>query len=518
MFLNWNKTKVAGALIAALCMAGISSADQRSSSSRLGVSDYYISQDTISTIGDNSAEVVIELITNGSNDTLPIDLAFILDNSGSMGMGTTKMTDAKAATDTVINHMNFANGDRGAIVTFHDYATVRQEYTSNDSLLHAAVSPIYPQDGTVYSTGLQAALDLVGSGNPEYFIFLSDGENSGSDDYSALLDTAVSHNIKIFTIGLGTDNFDSLSLIDMAGKTGGKYYHVPISDSLPTIFSILYEFINDQVITDIRLDAYPNNDEFGNFEPIIPSAVSGKWSDITNGKHCEFGSLAANEIKEIKFNLTELIPDVHDTAIYTVIKGAVLSYNDRAGYEHSIELDSLTVTVVGDTIPDPISEVVVKSANKNTHDGYKEYNAQIELYNIDTTTQSGWGDPIPMQELTIRYWYDRDIDGSIDESHVEFFDNWGTTEVHNKDFAGTSIASVVKNEADSYVEIRFAPEAGVLDQKICVQFQVKKTSGNWSDVFDVDNDYSYNGESEYTENKKITVYRNGKLIAGTEPN
>lgn len=517
MFFNWKKAKMTATVVATLGLAATSFAGQQSSSSRLGVSDYYLTETEISSIGDNNdLEVVIEMITNGANDTLPIDLAFILDNSGSMGSDN-KMVNAKAATDTVINHMNFANGDRGAIVTFDNNAIVRQAYTNSEDSLHAAVSPIQDAGGTDFGKGIQAALDLVGSANPEYFIFLSDGANGGAD-YSALLDTAVAHNIKIFTIGLGTGNVDALK--NIANETNGKYYHVPISDSLPGIFRILYDFINDQVVTDIRLDAYPNNAEFGNFTAVEPNPVVAQWTDITDGKHLEYGSLPANDVKKIRFKLSELLPDQLDTGDYTVMKSALLSYKDRLGVERTIELDSLNVKVVGDSIPVDESQVVVKSANKNTYNGYKEYNAQIELHNIDTTSETGFGEEIPMQEITIRYWYDRDVAGSIDVSHVEFFDNWGTTEVHTRNEAETNVvagASVVHG-AESYVEVRFSADAGVLSEKICVQFQVQKTTGDSFDAFDVTNDYSYNGQWDYIANENITVYRNGVLIAGNEPN
>ncbi|WP_133055278.1 cellulose binding domain-containing protein [Niastella koreensis] len=74
-----------------------------------------------------------------------------------------------------------------------------------------------------------------------------------------------------------------------------------------------------------------------------------------------------------------------------------------------------------------------------------------------------------------------------------------------------------KNGAFGYVEYLFDSAAGVLPaggNTGAVQSRISNT--NWGN-FNEQDDYSYTQNTTYTLNEKITLYRNGKLIGGTEP-
>jgi hypothetical protein len=74
-----------------------------------------------------------------------------------------------------------------------------------------------------------------------------------------------------------------------------------------------------------------------------------------------------------------------------------------------------------------------------------------------------------------------------------------------------------KNGAFGYVEYLFDSTAGVLPAGAntgVIQSRIANT--NWGN-FNEQDDYSYRQNTTYVLNEKITLYRNGKLIGGTEP-
>ncbi|OKP91571.1 glycoside hydrolase family 5 [Paenibacillus helianthi] len=122
------------------------------------------------------------------------------------------------------------------------------------------------------------------------------------------------------------------------------------------------------------------------------------------------------------------------------------------------------------------------------------------------------GTSIPLNELTIRYWYTSD--GNTAQT-LEF------------DYAAIGkeklLASIVPmaqplSGADTYAEIGFTASAGSLAASGTtgdIQFRIHKN--NWTNYNQVD-DYSFKPAiTSYAANNHITIYHKGKLIYGIEP-
>ncbi|WP_375448385.1 cellulose binding domain-containing protein [uncultured Fibrella sp.] len=119
------------------------------------------------------------------------------------------------------------------------------------------------------------------------------------------------------------------------------------------------------------------------------------------------------------------------------------------------------------------------------------------------------GTPVPYNQVTVRYWFTAEQFAPIN-TFIDY------AQLGN----GKVKANYVRPEgaragADGYVEYSFDPSAGSLGANSGpIQSRFAKqdyTNFNQSD------DYSFAANNAYTANQKITVYRNGQLVWGTEP-
>jgi uncharacterized protein YegL len=170
----------------------------------------------------------------GSTPT-PLDLAFVLDSSGSMADNdpqglrkseSKKLVDALLATD------------RASVVDFDSSARVAQALTSDKAALKAAIDTINDSGGTDIGAGVRSGIDSLGAqgDRARVIVLLTDGDGSYS---SALTAEAKSKSITIYTVGLGSAVNDTL-LRDIATQTGGSYFPVAQAAQLAAAFDEIH--------------------------------------------------------------------------------------------------------------------------------------------------------------------------------------------------------------------------------------------------------------------------------------
>jgi hypothetical protein len=119
---------------------------------------------------------------------------------------------------------------------------------------------------------------------------------------------------------------------------------------------------------------------------------------------------------------------------------------------------------------------------------------------------------VSLSDLKLRYYFSLQGDPA-----QQFNCDWAQVGCSNVMGALVPMASP-SLDADHYLEISFTENAGALapgSQSGDIQSRVHKV--DWSNYNEAD-DYSYIGsQSAYGTNSKITLYRNGTLIAGVEP-
>jgi hypothetical protein len=131
----------------------------------------------------------------------------------------------------------------------------------------------------------------------------------------------------------------------------------------------------------------------------------------------------------------------------------------------------------------------------------------------DIQIQNVTGAPIPLSELTVRYWYTNG--GTRDQ---QFFVDFATIGASNVQGA-FALKHILGQGADSYLEVSFTSGAGSLQPNAQTgTIQMRFNRVDFSNYNETD-DYSYNGslQNTYGENTKITVYRRGILVWGKEP-
>jgi cellulose 1,4-beta-cellobiosidase len=119
---------------------------------------------------------------------------------------------------------------------------------------------------------------------------------------------------------------------------------------------------------------------------------------------------------------------------------------------------------------------------------------------------------VPLSEVTIRYWFTND--GS---AGANYWCDWAQLGTAN--LAGTvRTVSPARVGADRYLEISFKTTAGSLAAGASTgEIQSRFSKSDWTN-FSQTNDASFDASrTSYADWTKVTVYRNGTLVWGTEP-
>ncbi len=138
--------------------------------------------------------------------------------------------------------------------------------------------------------------------------------------------------------------------------------------------------------------------------------------------------------------------------------------------------------------------------------------SQWRLYNPDPTL-------IPLSELTIRYWFTYDgAAGNLvaDTGYTDLTGGYSAQRVITAN-VNDSIGTTSRVNADRYYEVGFGAAAGDMYWGDYVTIQARYHTDSWATLTQT-NDYSFDAtKTAFANWSKITVYRNGTLVAGTEP-
>ena len=118
---------------------------------------------------------------------------------------------------------------------------------------------------------------------------------------------------------------------------------------------------------------------------------------------------------------------------------------------------------------------------------------------------------VPLSELTIRYWY------TNDGSQPQVFDcDFASRGCSNISASFVTIPAVTG--ANTYLQLSFGAGAGSLAAgQQSGEIQARLHSQNWSNYTEGD-DYSYDAtKTSFADWTRVTLYRNGALVWGTEP-
>lgn len=191
-----------------------------------------------------------------------VDIVLCIDVSGSMTAQDLTPNRLEAAKSVAIDFVNKRVTDRVGIVIFSGESFTQCPLTTDRRVLVSAIENIRNgllEDGTAIGSGLGTSVDRLRSSKSKskVVILLTDGENNGGlIDPETAKEIAKAFQVKVYTIGVGTDGYapqpvntpmgivmqsgkvsiDEKLLKQIAGETGGKYFRAKDNDGLQGIY------------------------------------------------------------------------------------------------------------------------------------------------------------------------------------------------------------------------------------------------------------------------------------------
>ncbi len=171
----------------------------------------------------------------------PVNLALVLDRSGSMGGA--KLEKAKEAAIEVLRRLEARDIFSLVVYDTHFETLVPAQSAGNAEWIEARIREIRPGSSTALFGGVsQGAAELRKNLNREYvnrIILLSDGlanvGPSAPDDLGRLGAALIKEGIAVTTVGVGTDYNEDL-MARLSQSSDGSTYFVENSQDLPRIF------------------------------------------------------------------------------------------------------------------------------------------------------------------------------------------------------------------------------------------------------------------------------------------
>lgn len=215
--------------------------------------------------GGGEAFAGFELTTTAAaGQRPPLDLALVIDHSGSMSDG--RIDHAKSAAIGLVQKLGA--DDHVALIEYDDSAQVLVQSTAMDphgkDAMMSAIQRIELGGGTNLNGGMlmgrQEVERVYSTGHVSRVILLSDGRaNVGVTDTASIADNArdaANHGIHISSVGIGLDfNEDLMEAIAESGR--GNYHYVKEASDLDRVIAEEMSGISATVATNVELRLTP---------------------------------------------------------------------------------------------------------------------------------------------------------------------------------------------------------------------------------------------------------------------
>jgi Ca-activated chloride channel family protein len=218
-----------------------------------------------SIIALSSPIVENNIITNKNKG---YDIALVLDTSGSMkeiGFDKNNRNIDKFATvqKIVSEFIDKRKNDNLALIVFGEFSFVASPLTYDKTILKDILVRLFigiAGEKTAIIDSLVQTIKILSKSESKskIAILLTDGRNTaGKIPYNVATKILEKHKIKIYTIGIGTErDYDKRLLVDIAKKSGGKFFSAHNSKVLNSI----YEEIDKLEKSEIKSDKYIKKD------------------------------------------------------------------------------------------------------------------------------------------------------------------------------------------------------------------------------------------------------------------
>ncbi len=193
---------------------------------------------------DNGRKITEYKIEERKEETLPFNISFVLDHSGSIGEQ--RATNIQQAVLNILDNkldkdyfsiIKFSKSIEETVKSSNNKAQIRSQFPINGLAGFGQTTSLY--DGII--SGLNT---LSGESSGRAIIVITDGyDNASERSLNDMLSRAVEEGINIYTVGFG-DNIDEKILEYTSQRTGGKFYHIYKTEEFAEVFSDIYYRIN----------------------------------------------------------------------------------------------------------------------------------------------------------------------------------------------------------------------------------------------------------------------------------
>ena len=225
-----------------------------------------------------------------------VDIVLVLDISSSMLAEDFKPNRLEAVKRTAAQFIESRSGDRVALLVFAGETFIQCPLTVDTEVIGNLLSEVTvadrAYDGTAIGMAIVNAVNrLRGStAKSKVMVLLSDGSNNAGElDPLTAADIATEFDIKIYTIGAGTNQattfitnrgyvkneIDEETLKEIAARTKGKYFRATDEESLRDVYSE----IDNLERTEIEVQEYTRYRELYSVF-FIPALVIGLFHEI----------------------------------------------------------------------------------------------------------------------------------------------------------------------------------------------------------------------------------------------
>ncbi len=225
-----------------------------------------------------------------------VDMILVLDISSSMLADDFQPNRLEAVKKTAINFINSRQSDRIGIIVFAGESFIQCPLTVDKSVLKSLIDEINivskEYDGTAIGMAIANATNRLRKSlvKSKVMVLLSDGSNnSGEIDPRTSAELASQYDIKIYTIGAGTNQaytripgrglikneIDEETLRFIANKTGGKFFRATDIKALESI----YNEIDTLERSEIEVKEYSNYTEIYIWI-LFPALILGLFIEI----------------------------------------------------------------------------------------------------------------------------------------------------------------------------------------------------------------------------------------------